>query len=161
MNKEQSIEKIKKLLLMQRCNGTTKQEEITSFKKALELALVYDIKEVDLDSILRHIYNLEHNVDYNKPFEGVFENINFESELEEYNFEYNGFEADSFEFQPRRKDNLVKNITLGILLGSFLSWILKCSIKYVKGLLPFIIWIFIPFIIVVLFQNIKILFGML
>lgn len=168
MNKKQGIEKIKKLLLMQQCNGATKQEEITCFKKALEVTLVYDIKEIDLDSILRHIYNLEQHPDYNEPFADVFKNITFETELdsEDYDFEDNNFEDeklkdDKFKYKPRRKDNLIKNITVGILLGGFFTWILRSLIKYIKGMLPFIIWIVIPFIIVTLFQNIKTFFGAL
>lgn len=163
MNKEQSIEKIKKLLQMQQCNGATKQEEITCFKKTLELALAYDIKEVDLDAILRHIYNLEHNIEYNEPFGDVFENINFESEpdVEDYDFESNNLKDDNFEFKLRRKDNLIKNISLGIVIGELLTLILKRLIKYNQGMLPFIIWIVIPFIIVLLVHNIKMFFSML
>lgn len=155
MDKEQCIKKIKKLLLMQQCNGATKQEEITSFKKALNLTLVYDIIDVDLDEILRHIYNLEHNIDYTEPFGESFENINLKPDpiIEEYDFEDN-----NFEFQPRRKDNIVKNIALGIIIGGFLTWTLKGLTKYIQGLLPFIILIVIPFVVVLISQNIKMFF---
>ena len=142
MNKEQSMEKIKKLLVMQQCTGATKHEEITCFKKALELALIYDLKEVNLDAVSRHIYNLEHDIENTKILEGVVEDSSFEAEpgTEEYDFEY----------KPRLKNNLVKNITLENFLGGLLARVLKGLSEQIQGSLPFIIWIVIPTIIILL-----------
>ena len=152
MNKEKSMEKIKKLLVIQQCTGATKHEEITCFKKALELALIYDIEDVNLDAVSRHIYNLEHDIKNTKILEAVVENNSFETEpdAEEYNFEDNSFENDIFEYKPRLKNNLVKNITLEIFLGGLLTGVLKGLSKQIQGSLPFIIWIVIPTIIILL-----------
>ena len=170
MNNEQTMEKIKKLLVMQQCTGATKHEEITCFKKAFDLALVYDLKEVNLDAVSRHIYKLEHNID-TKIREFIVESNSFETEpdTEEYDFEdfglddftYATFENYDFEYKPRLKNNLVKNITLGVIIGGLLAWMLKGSIKNIQENLAFIVLIVIPTIIILLTHYIKTFFSMI
>jgi len=166
MNQEQVEEKIRKLLLHQQCNGTSRNEEITCFKKALELTLTYNIIDVDLDSILRHIFQLERNPEYKKPFQFEYNFLNLEDDFDtvedeiqhehavNFDFDKNDFEIKE-KYKPNRKTNLLKNVAIGIFLGEISVWLFKKFATHIKGNLAFFCIVLIPGVIAWIMEMVK------
>lgn len=67
MSKEQVISKIEKLLMRQELTGASKPEEYSCLKKVQELTLQNDIQEIDLDVVVRRIYQLEKELSCLRP----------------------------------------------------------------------------------------------
>lgn len=166
MNKENIKDKIQKLLLHQQCNGASRNEEITCFKKAVELSLAYNVIEVNLDSLLRHIFQLENNTEYKKPFKFENEFLYTEDDFEvfedraqqEYSYNFD-FDKNDFEikdkYKPNKTTNLQKNLAIGIFLGEISVWLFKKFATRIKDNLAFVCIVLIPGVIAWIVEMVK------
>lgn len=158
MNKENIKDKIQKLLLHQQCNGASRNEEITCFKKAVELSLTYNVIDVNLDSLLRHIFQLENNTEYKKPFQledefsykeddfEIFEDETQQEYSRNFDFDKNDFEIKD-KYKTNRKSNLPKNIAIGVFWGEIFAWLFKKFATRINDNLAFVCIVLVPGII--------------